>query len=134
MVGFAHDSEGTTNPHPADAVTIPADARGAFHLPPAASKPSRFVTTGLVIFHRNNRPFHRARFSPDDIPRNVVARRAANPLRNRELFPRGGTADCLSISSDRHLIRQLTSGGKITGNVLVDGRVMEEVGTAVLGI
>ena len=25
------------NPLPADAVTIPADARGAFHLPPAAS-------------------------------------------------------------------------------------------------
>ena len=25
----------TTNPHPADAVSIPASARGAFHLPPA---------------------------------------------------------------------------------------------------
>ena len=24
---------GTTNPHPADAVTIPASTRGAFHLP-----------------------------------------------------------------------------------------------------
>ena len=26
-----------TNPFPADAVILPADARGAFHLPPAAS-------------------------------------------------------------------------------------------------
>ena len=31
------DSDGTTNPLPAGAVTIPADARGAFHLPFAAS-------------------------------------------------------------------------------------------------
>ena len=29
------DFEGTTNPPPADAVTIPADACGTFHLPPA---------------------------------------------------------------------------------------------------
>ena len=33
-----------------DAVTIPADARGAFHLPPAANTPSRFVTTDLTDF------------------------------------------------------------------------------------
>ena len=32
------DSAGTTNPLPADAVTIPATARGAFHLPPAVGK------------------------------------------------------------------------------------------------
>ena len=31
-------SEGTANPLPADAITIPATARGAFHLPPAANK------------------------------------------------------------------------------------------------
>ena len=35
---FAHDLEVTTNPHPADAATIPASARGTFHLPPAAEK------------------------------------------------------------------------------------------------
>ena len=32
------DSEGISNPHPADAVTIPADARGAFHPPAAANR------------------------------------------------------------------------------------------------
>ena len=32
--------KGTTNPPPADVVTIPAFARGAFHLPPAANKPN----------------------------------------------------------------------------------------------
>ena len=31
------ESEGPTNPLPADAATIPADARGTFHLPPAAN-------------------------------------------------------------------------------------------------
>ena len=32
--------EGTTNPLPADAATIPVAARGAFHLQPATPKPS----------------------------------------------------------------------------------------------
>ena len=31
--------QGTTNPLPAGTVTIPADARGAFHLPPATDTP-----------------------------------------------------------------------------------------------
>ena len=31
--------EVVNRPLPADAATIPADARGAFHLPPAADKP-----------------------------------------------------------------------------------------------
>ena len=48
MVGFAHDSEGATNPLPADAVTIPASARGTFHLPPAANTPATMPSDGQL--------------------------------------------------------------------------------------
>ena len=56
------DSEETYNPLPADTATIPAAARGTFHLPPATDKPARFVTTGqtdfVILLHRNSRLAH----------------------------------------------------------------------------
>ena len=36
------------NPLPADAVTIPASARGTFHLPPAANTPTAMPSDGQL--------------------------------------------------------------------------------------
>ena len=70
MVGFAHDSEGATNPPPADAVTIPADACGTFHLPPAADTPRpNWREVSDTARQNNSSP-------PADILHNVVNRRA----------------------------------------------------------
>ena len=60
-------------------------------------------------------------------PTETVCNRARPP-------PRGGTANEVAVRPNRNRVGQLALGGKITGNVLVDGRVMDEVGAAILGI
>ena len=46
--GLDSEGPGTNNPPPADAVTIPAFARGAFHLPPAANTPTAMPSDGQL--------------------------------------------------------------------------------------
>ena len=49
-------SGGTSNPLPADAVAIPADGRGTFHLPPAADTcrhSSALKSDGIVSIQRD---------------------------------------------------------------------------------
>ena len=85
-------SRGTTNLLPANAVIIPASARGAFHLPPAANKPTQTDTRCPTL--RANTPLS----PPDDIPRNVVARRQpSHPTPSRHF------AKCLEIDLDFHM-------------------------------